>query len=181
MFLMNTLKAGNKPVLYLFVGYPGAGKTTISKLIHASTGAVHIWADHERSELFEAPSHSQAESRLLYDILNKQTDRLLRDGKSVIFDTNFNFRADRDKLRRIAARAGAEVVLVWVTTPRDIAALRAVHQSHNGHTRVYGNMTHHDFSRIASRLEPPAAEEMPIAIDGTSIDQSAVLKALNIK
>jgi predicted kinase len=48
----------NKPKLYFFVGFPGAGKTTLAKSIADATGATHIWADDERHQLFPAASHT---------------------------------------------------------------------------------------------------------------------------
>ena len=85
-----------KPTLYLMLGYPGAGKTTTSKVIHALSGAVHLWADQIRRERFGAPTYSHEENLELYDYLNELTSELLRTGQSVIFDTNFNFYKDRE-------------------------------------------------------------------------------------
>jgi predicted kinase len=73
------------PTLYLMLGYPGAGKTTISKEITKRTGAVHLWADHERRAMFSEPCHSKAESDELYAALNTRTDQLLGEGSSVVF------------------------------------------------------------------------------------------------
>jgi predicted kinase len=169
-----------KQRLYLFVGYPGAGKTTIAQLIHDSTGAVHLWADHERHNLFSEVSHSKVESHELYTRLNGQTNALLAEGKSVIFDTNFNFRADRDHLRQIAERFGVETVVIWVNTPRELAKKRAVEESHGRETRIWGNMPNKSFERLANNLQPPDDNENFITIDGTHIDAEAVKRQLGI-
>src|SRR5438093_1278290 len=114
------------PHLYLFVGYPGAGKTSIAKIIEKETGAVHIWADHQRRKMFGEPKHTPAENAELYDHLNRRTAELLAQGKSVIFDTNFNFKKDRQHLSGIARQNGADVTIIWVVTDKDLAKKRAV-------------------------------------------------------
>ena len=162
-----------KPKLYLFVGYPGAGKTTAARILEAATGASHLWADHMRWEMFKQPNHSSEESQALYKNLNDQTAQLLRSGTSVIFDTNFNHRADRDYLREIATENGAETVLIWLNTPLDVAHDRAVHSdtTRNGYTV---NMTHDMFENIVCKLEEPGKDENPIKFDGTKLDVAAL-------
>lgn len=165
-----------QPVLYLMVGYPGAGKTTIAKLITEATGAEHVWADWERHKMFGKPNHSETESAALYAALNKHVAQLLAGGTSVIFDTNFNYAADRRLLHDIAARNGAETVVLWVTTPPEVARERAVH------SRVVRNgydfsMTPEQFEQVAGHLEPPNNPnnyENVIKIDGTKIDEAAI-------
>jgi predicted kinase len=168
-----------KPKLYLLVGYPGAGKTTLSKLIAERTGAVHIWADVERHKLFGDATHSHAESLKLYDYLNTETEKLLAAGHSVIFDTNFNFRADRDLLREIASRHGAETVVIWIQVPKDEAKQRVVNKidKRNGY-RVA--MTEEQFDAITAKLEEPTDDENVIKIDGSKFDRGAVLRQLGL-
>ncbi|HVV25980.1 MAG TPA: ATP-binding protein [Candidatus Saccharimonadales bacterium] len=164
--------------LYLMVGYPGAGKTTAARWIAERTGAVHLWADVERNKLFDRPTHSQAESNQLYERLNEQTEQLLANGRSVVFDTNFNHYADRQLLRGIAARYKAETLVVWVCTPAAIARERAVHSRvvRNGYDFA---MTGQQFDAIANKLEPPRKNEKIIKIDGTKLDAAAVMRLID--
>jgi len=168
-----------KPKLYLFIGYPGAGKTSLARLITSRTGATHLWADVERHKLFGEATHSQAESLKLYDYLNQEAEKLLAVGHSVVFDTNFNFRADRQKLRDIADRQGAETILIWITVPKDVAKARVVNKidSRNGY-RVA--MTEPQFDAIVNKLEPPHEDEKAIKIDGAKLDVGEVSKLLHL-
>lgn len=168
----------HKPTLYLLVGYPGAGKTTASKLIARHTGAVHIWTDRERHKMFDRPSHTQDESRQLYDHLNKHTSQLLAEGKSVVFDTNFNYRRDRDLLRAVADRQGADTLVIWLVTPAHTARHRAVRPKavRNGYDST---MSVEDFDRIAGHLEAPAKDEKVIKINGTKLDSKELIRLLS--
>jgi len=168
----------NEQMLYLMVGYPGSGKTTVARIIHELTGAVHLWADHERQQMFKNPQHSHEENIKLYDELNDRTEELLRAGKSVIFDTNFNFYKDREHLRRIAARNGVHAVVMWVTTPQNLARERATQHSDGVDTRVWGNMPANDFDRIARNLQPPKEDEHVIELNGVGITPDYIQQKL---
>lgn len=169
-----------QPTLYLMLGYPGAGKTTAAQLIAELTGAVHLWADRERRERYGQPTYEHHENLHLYSILNEETAQLLHAGKSVIFDTGFNFYRDREHLRTIAKDAGAQTLVVWVTTHRHIAKDRATTNAHLQATRVLGNFSETDFDRISDTLEPPHDNEAYIKLDGTRINRQYVADVLQL-
>jgi len=163
-----------KPTLYLMLGYPGAGKTTTAKIIHELTGATHLWADQIRRERFGTPTYSHSENIELYDYLNELTAELLHTGQSVVFDTNFNFYKDRQRLREIATKHGGDSKLLWVQTPKEIARQRAVKDAHKHATRVLGHMPERDFERMTNNLEEPHDDEPYIEVDGTKVSQEYI-------
>jgi len=169
----------SRPKLYFFIGYPGAGKTTIAEIIHKKTGAKHIWADYERNRIFKNPDHSEEESQKLYAQLDNATEYLLQNGKSVIYDTNFNFLADRQAMRDLSAEHGAEAMLIWVTTPITTSKKRAVHPSKKRNGYDY-HMTSKEFDTISAKLQEPNDNEKVIKIDGSKIDEEQVSMVLNI-
>ena len=173
-------QTSQRATLYLMVGYPGSGKTTTSQIIHELTGAEHIWADHERKKMFGTPTHSRQESNILYERLNQEVDDLLAEGKSVIFDTNFNFYDDREYMRKIAANHDADIRLVWIQIPKDVAFERASIDTHNQSTRILGDIPKHEFERMARNLQPPDESEYPIVLDGTLLDKEYVAEKLGL-
>ncbi len=169
-----------KPTLYLFVGCPGAGKTTLAKFIATRTGAYHIWADQERQRMFTYPTHSAKESQTLYKALDIKTEELLKSGQSVIFDTNFNYRRDRNLLRSIAEKYGAQTKLIWLTVSPEIAKERALHHTHRDRNGYLVAMTEAEFNHLCDHLEPPTDDECPIRIDTTAINEEQLSSVLGL-
>ncbi|MDQ3158944.1 MAG: ATP-binding protein [bacterium] len=169
-----------KPILFLLVGYPGAGKTMISRMIAELTDAAHIWADQERVSRYGKPTFSNAENKEFYDELNAHTDKLLSQGVDVIFDTSFNYRSDRDHLRSIADKNNAEVKLLWIRTKKELAYERATKNAHEQDTRPLSDMHHDDFHRLSDSLEEPTKDENAIELVGEDVTAGYLKTKLNL-
>lgn len=166
--------------LYLMMGYPGAGKTTTAKIIHELTGAVHICSDEMRLKFFPHPSFSDAEHNSLYRHLDKQTQELLTEGKDVIYDANLNRYRHRKEKYIICERLGAQPVLMWLQTPRELAKVRAA-QSSRSHLWPHGESSQEMFERITRSIEDPHPTENYIQIDGTKVTADYVRQKLGLQ
>lgn len=179
-----------QPTLYIMLGYPGAGKTTVANLLHEITGATHLWEDKVRLEKFphltvvsEGDSSFPTEqNNELHSYLNDLTSTLLAQGKSVIYDTSFNRYTDRERMYRIADQNGARTALLWIQVDRDIARERATKNTKQQETRILasalGDMDEQTFERLSNKLEPPHADERPIVINGLHVTPEIIKNAL---
>lgn len=166
-----------KTVLYLMLGYPGAGKTTTAKVIHDLTGAVHVSSDEMRLKMFPHPSFSQSEHDQLYRYIDREVEQLLRAGNNVIYDANLNRHRHRQEKYDMCARVGARPLLIWVQTAKELAKSRAVHHSRSQlvpHNESPAEM----FDRIARVIEEPHPNEKYISVDGTKVTADYVRQLL---
>lgn len=161
------------------MGYPGAGKTTTAKIIHELTSADHISSDATRLKLFPQPTFSQMEHDQLYRHLDKEVEKLLREGKDVIYDANLNRFRHRQEKYDMCERTGAKPVLIWLQTPKELAKSRAVHQS-RAHLVPHDESPAAMFERIAKVIEEPRKAEHYISLDGTKVTPGYVAAQLGL-
>jgi predicted kinase len=166
------------PVVYLTVGFPGAGKTTICSHISDITGAHHIWADYERKSRFQDPKYTLEENDALYGTLNAELETHLASGRDVIYDTAFNYYHDRELIRGISRKYSYDTVIIWVKISRDIAKNRAIYPDDSATTRILGAMSEPDFERLCDLLEEPRQNERTIAIEGQDMTREKVADLL---
>ncbi|HEX5456453.1 MAG TPA: ATP-binding protein [Candidatus Saccharimonadales bacterium] len=170
----------SKPTLYLMLGYPGAGKTTVSELISKVTGAVHLNSDQFRLHMFKEPlGISETEHEYMYKMLDHITEQTLKSGKSVIYDANLNRHAHRQEKYDICKRTGAAAKLIWVKTDADEARKRAtVEAAEHPEHRPFGNMDPDTFDRLVNQMEPPRDNETVIIVDGSRISEESIKNAI---
>ncbi len=160
-------------------GYPGAGKTTIAKIINELTGAVHLSSDAIRLELFPSPTFSPNEHMQLYKTLDDRTASLLKQGKDVIYDANLNRYQHRQEKYDICSQLNADARLIWVQTERSLAKQRATHISRTHLAPVHETLETM-FERIADVIETPKVNEEPIIIDGNDTNRAEIKHALGL-
>jgi predicted kinase len=160
-------------MLYMMLGYPGAGKTTAAEIVAQQTGAVHLSSDRQRLLLFPHPKFTEEEHKILYDTLDKKTEQLLNEGKSVIYDANLNRYQHRQEKYAIAERTGAKHLLLWVQTHKLIAKRRASDESR---AKLWRHDEHPEqmFDRLVEIFEEPMSDEPYLALDGTKVSEAYI-------
>ncbi len=165
--------------LYLLLGLPGAGKTTLASKLSAQTGAVHISSDEARRKLFPRSQFTQAEHDELYQKLDAAIEYLLSQGKSVIFDANLNRAVHRKEKYQLARKLKIRPVLIWVKTDKKLAKKRRVNDEPQADLVPKNESADALFERIADVFEVPSKTEKYYEIKGHDITDLAVKELLS--
>jgi predicted kinase len=162
----------------MMFGYPGAGKTTAAKIISKLTEATHLSSDILRLELFPKPTYTQQEHDAVYAELNKRAEKLLEQGKDVVYNANLNRYMHRLEKYEMCERAGARAVLLWIQAPRELSRERAVLRGHR-HLVPEDETFETMFDRVTQVIEEPREDEPLYTIDGSELRENAMHEVLS--
>ena len=103
--------------LYVLVGLPGSGKTTLAKdIANINIKSKHISSDAIRTELF-GDENNQENNGLVFEEMKRRTKEYLKEGYSVIYDsTNINHKR-RMALLNEFKNIPCKKVCVYFATP----------------------------------------------------------------
>lgn len=122
----------NRPLIIVFLGFPGSGKTYFARQLAKELGAVTLNSDALRLSMFGSLEkiediRKKQRSRLYDDVfgaMDYAARQVLFAGYSVIYDAQQSKRENRRGIEKIADEAGATPVLVWMKTSREVALRR---------------------------------------------------------
>jgi len=149
-----------RPTLILLCGLPGSGKTTVAKRLAEAVPAVRLCPDDWMAELgidlFDVATRVRLE-RAFWQLAQD----LLRLGQSVILESGFWLRSDRDE-KRLGARAlGAAVELHYLDVPLDELCRRL--EIRNGEaTWATARITREMVEQYAPLFQAPDADELDL-------------------
>lgn len=120
--------------LHLLCGLPASGKTTHARRLEAA-GAVRITLDEWLLTLYgldelagrDAADHRarfRARMERVYALVEPLAEGLLRRGQDVVFDFGLWERADRERFRALAGRAGSRARTTYFAAPIELLAAR---------------------------------------------------------
>lgn len=109
--------------LYMMIGLPASGKSTIAKEIAKSEEAIIVSSDEIREEIL-GDINDQSQNAKVFEEVEKRLKANIKEGRNVIFDaTNINYKKRRDWLNRFN-KYNVEKIGILVATPYEECLLR---------------------------------------------------------
>ena len=107
----------------MICGLPGSGKTTLAKRLEAEWNALRLTPD-EWMERLGCDGYDETRREVVEALQWEIAQRVLSLGVSVILESGFWVRSERDEFRARAAGIGAEAKLYFLDVTRDELAAR---------------------------------------------------------
>ncbi len=172
----------SQPTLFLLYGFPGAGKTYLSRQLSEEVRAAHIQSDRIRSEVFETPKFDRSEDKVVSNLTIYMIEEFLNAGISVVCDMNAMRVALRRSLRELARRSKAQVQFIWLQLDTETAFSRVVNRDKRRVDDKYAMILDRtSFEALVGQMQNPTPTEEYVVVSGKHTYQtqrSAVIKKL---
>lgn len=161
-----------KPIHYLLVGYPFAGKTTLAKELEKRFGFVRLSVDDVKFELgFECVSEddiSDEDWKKIFKELDRRIAKALKENKTVLNEYAWVTKEWRNRARKLADDLGIETKVIIVDVDEDVVRDR---WKKNRGTNGRFDLTENVFEEAIKTFEKPSDDENIVVYDGKpSID-----------
>jgi predicted kinase len=151
----------DRPTLFLTVGLPGAGKTTIARQLAAERRILRLTPDEWMAPLF-ADSDADGRRDIREGRMIWTAHQVLRSGASVVLDFGCWSSDERYAIRTIAESTGARFELTYVKIDESERRLRASRRWRE-HPESTFPMSDADHDRFVGLFQPPTAQELAYA------------------
>ena len=144
--------------LYLMVGLPGSGKTTLAKQLEAGRRALRLSPDEWMWRIV-GDGYDAARREAVHAVQWEIAQRALTLGLDVILEFGFFRRAERDLYRAGARTLGAEVRVCFMDVPREELLRRLALRNADLPPDTF-DVTPEHLDLCATWLERPTPEEL---------------------
>ncbi len=118
--------------LFILVGLPFSGKSTLLKSVSELTNIKTISFDILWKELEQNPNEKDKLSfEYVTEIIDKRIAQLLREGYSVMYDSLNDTPDQRERLSNIAKDTNASSLIIYLDTPLEIVRSRRFENTKN--------------------------------------------------
>lgn len=155
-----------KPLVIVFLGSIGAGKSFFARQLAATYRIARINSDAMRFAMGE--TWGEKANRRLWGAGDYAVEQILTSGQHVIYDAaRFNRLEARRSLYEITEKIDAVALVIWIETPREVAAERAATRELTDDQKPFTREEVEEIiDRHEERFNPPEPYEKVIKIDG---------------
>ena len=166
----------SRPLIVVFIGPPGSGKTYFANHLALKLGAIKLNSDALRLAMYGSLDNidkiRKSDNRsLLYEqvfgAMNYMTEQALMAGHSVIYDAQQAKLSDRVRIEKLAKKCDAKSILVWLDTEPNIAIKRSsTRDQHDDSLRYDEAKSRMLVERFATTTDLPSETENYVKISG---------------
>ncbi len=163
----------DRPWLFLMVGLPGAGKSTLARHLAAWLGArgVHLESDRIRKELagwdpgkpLPREMYTPELNRKTFAVMEHRAREALQSGRSVVADATFLRAAYREPYRTLAREMEAGFLALYVSVDDETARRRLEHPHRDG----FSDATVAVYEAMKASAELPPVDVPFLHLDGS--------------
>lgn len=152
----------NKPILYILVGLPFSGKSTLRDKIAELTTIRPFSFDKFWVEL-ESTMNEKEKSKLSFEyvseLMRNAMTETLKEGYSVIYDSLNDTPDQREILIDLANKADADYLIIYLNTPIEVIKSR---RDINESTAQRHSVDDENFNKSIAKFIPPLSSEKSI-------------------
>jgi predicted kinase len=142
------------PVLMVMVGLPGTGKSYLVREVAQRVSVDIVQTDEIRRTLVARPEYTPEENQRVFTEAHRESERLLRQGHSVVFDATNVYARGRRILYNIAKSTGARLLIVRTDAPDATVMERLNHRALGADPSDRSQAGWDVYVRMKSRFEP---------------------------